>query len=320
MKTADKARRVRTQLSGRLAFHRVPGAAGDEWDGFRLNLDVITAHRLRMLDLEPDVLAVLPEAERAQAIYVAFLERVPYENLSNNRSVQANPEEPEEWPRATDLLLRENAAYGMGGTSFSLAYALRDLLRGAGTNAHCTLGYNLVTEQAHAAVVLYVDDGPLLYDPALLMCGAIPVRPGGALEDPLGVISLQPRCGPTLTVTLRMHCGRDGHRGGPTDTLWNIPAEEIGDRPIYSIIPVPAPPQSFRQAWLASFYKGRPMPLRLARRTKDAIYRYGERPGSIEVIRANKREELSVEGDAPARLHEVFGIDSDCLRTWFDRR
>jgi len=284
-----------------------------------LNLDVITAHRLRLLELDAAVLGAMPEAERAQAIYAAFLRRVPYENLSNNRAVQSNPEEPEEWPRATDRLLRENAAYGLGGTSFSLAYALRDLLRGAGTNAHCTLGYNLVTEQAHAAVVLYVDEGPLLYDPALLMCGPIPVRPGGVLEDPLGRISLQPRCGPTLTVTLNMHCG-SSEGPGPTDTLWNIPAEQIGDRPIYSIIPVPAPPQSFRQAWMASFYKGRPMPLRLARRTADAIYRYGERPGSIEVLRANEREEIFVEGENSTRLQEIFGIDAGCLREWFQSR
>ena len=106
-------------------------------------MDVITVHRLKMLSLGPEVVNEQPPAERAQAIYRSFLARVPYENLSNNRAVRENPDDPENWPRATDRLLRENAALGLGGTSFSLAYTLRDIMRGAGLTAHCTLGYNL---------------------------------------------------------------------------------------------------------------------------------------------------------------------------------
>ena len=271
-----------------------------------------------MLALGAEAVAEQPPLERAQAIYRSFLERVPYENLSNNRSVADSPDDPEHWPRATDRLLRENAALGLGGTSFSLAYALRDLLRGAGLTAHTTLGYNLVTEQAHAAVVLYVDQGPFLYDPALLMCGPVPVRPGGVLDDPLGRICLEPRCGPTLTVMLKMHCGSRPDAAG--DELWHAPGREEGERAIYSIIPVPAPPQSFRQAWLASFYRGRPMPLRLARRNGDEIIRYGERPGSIEILRADERLETPIGPDPVGRLHELFGIETNCLRAWFDRR
>lgn len=281
-------------------------------------MDVITEHRLKQLQLEPNGLRAVSAAERAQRIYTAFLERVPYENLSNNRAVGEHPTDPDHWPRATDKLLRENAAHGLGGTGFSLAYTLRDLFRGAGLTAHCALGHNLVTEQAHAAVVLYVDEGPLLYDPALLMSGPIPVRPGGELQDPLGVIRLEPRCGPTLTLTLKMHCG--DRVTAPGEESWRAPSGGSGDRPIYSIIPMPAPPQSFRQAWLASFYRGRPMPLRFARRVGERIYRYGERPGSIEILTAEKREEISVRADAAHQLHELFGIDVDCLRTWFERR
>lgn len=282
-----------------------------------MKLDVITAHRLRSLELDPATMGDLGPAERAQTIYRAFVTHVPYENLSNNRSVCEHPEDPEQWPRATDRLLRDNAAHGLGGTSFSLSYALRDLLRGAGTTAHCTLGYNLVTEQAHAAVLVYVDEGPLLYDPALLMCGPVPVRPGGVLEDPLGRIGLEARCGPTLTVTMKMHGGEP--RRGPTDTLFQVPRRSLYDRPIYSLIPVPAAPQNFRQAWLASFYRGRPLALRFARRVGDAIYRYGERPQSIEILRPDGRDELGVEADAAAQLSGLFGIDRACLEAWFQR-
>jgi hypothetical protein len=283
-----------------------------------MKLDVITAHRLRMLDLDPDSLAALDPFARAQRIYAAFIKHVPYENLSDNRVVRESPDDPDNWPRATDRLLRENVAYGLGGTSFSLAYALRDLLRGAGANAHCTLGYNLVTEQGHAAVVVYVDEGPFLYDPSMLMAGPVPVRPGGKLEDPLGEICLEPRCGPTLTLTLKMRCG--AHRPVTADPLWGAPVGADGHRPIYSVIPVPAPPQGFRQAWMASFYRGRPMPLRLARRVEDVIYRYGERPGSIEVLRADRREEITPGRECAEVLNEVFGIDVECLELWFKGR
>ena len=280
-------------------------------------VDVITEHRLKQLRLDPDAVSHVSPAERAQLIYSAFLGRVPYENLSNNRAVDEHPGDPESWPRATDRLLRENAAHGLGGTGFSLAYALRDLFRGASLTAHCALGHNLVTEQAHAAVVLYVDQGPLLYDPALLMCGPIPVRPGGQLDDPLGTVRLDARCGPTLTLMLHMHCG---HRPvAPGQEIWSPPTLASGDRPIYSIIPMPAPPQSFRQAWLASFYRGRQMPLRFARRVGDRIFRYGERPGSIEILTAESREEVAVAPDAAHQLSEIFGIDQPCLQAWFAR-
>ena len=286
-------------------------------------LDVITEHRLRTLALDPAELVASDEPERAARIYEAFLQRVPYENLSNNQTVRAAPDEPESWPRATDRLLRENATWGLGGTSFSLAYALRDLLRGAGVNAHCTLGYNLVTEQAHAAVVAYLD-APVLFDPSLLMNGPIPVRPGGTLEDPLGTFTFVPRCGATLTVTLKVN---DAIRSpitedfAQTSVVWDISSlQPDADRPIYSIIPVPAPPHSFRQAWLASFYRGRVMPLRIARRVGDVIYRYGERPGSIEVLSVDGRSTLPLEDDLVEQLHRTFGIDGACLQAWFDHQ
>ena len=234
-----------------------------------------------MLSIEECDLLPLDEAGRADAIYRAFLARVPYENLSNNLVVREAPNEPDAWPRATDRLLRENASLGLGGTSFSLAYALRDLLRGAGLTAHVTLGYNLVTEQAHAAVVAYVRGVPRLYDPSLLLCGAVPVRPGGSLDDPLGRFVLEPRSGPTLTLTLRLieslQPQKPTHEEAP-EAAWAGGAGPGQPRAVYSLLPVPAPPHSFRQAWLASFYRGRARPLRLARRVDDVIYRYGERP------------------------------------------
>lgn len=270
-----------------------------------------------MLDLTSDDVRGKTHRERADIVYRRFLERIPYENLSNNRAVDHAPDDPDTWPRATDLLLRENAAQGLGGTSFSLAYALCDLLRGVSVNAHCTLGYNLVTEQPHAALLVYIDGAPWLYDPALLLAGAVPVRPGGTLEDPLGVCSLLPRCGATLTLSIRVIAPL--RRPDVVDETWGSHTDAQGNRAVYSIIPVPAPPQSFRHAWMASFYRGRVMPLRCARRVGDVIYRYGERPNSLETLCATGRILESMPRRPVERLQQIFGIEADCLESWFSR-
>lgn len=290
-------------------------------------MDVITRHRLSHLDLEPGCLDARPLPEQLRHIYRAFLEHVPYENLSDHLAVERAPSDPEQWPRATDTVLRENKSAGLGGTSFSLSYALRDIFRGLGANAHCTLGYNLVTERAHAAVLVYQEGQPLIFDPALLMCDGMAVRPMSCLEDPLGRFTLAPRQGPTLTMTLEMAASLAGERenedavtlsGGPMHDVLAAAGSPCA-RAIYSVLPLPAPPQSFRQAWVASFFRGRRMPLRMARRKGDTIYRYGERPGTIEVLEPDGRRELQVAADPIEQLHELFGVAEASLVAWFRR-
>lgn len=263
-------------------------------------LDAITRHRLRTLGLEPDALCRMPLRERMDTLYARFVDRVPYENLSSNRSCQESPDDPSAWPRGTDRFLRDNRARGFGGTSFTLAYALRALFSGLGANAHCTIGRNLVTEEAHAAVVVYAIAGPLLYDPALLTRGPLPIRPGGRLDDALGTLSLAPQRGATLTVLIQA-------KGASKP------------RPLYSLVPAPTPPPRFRQTWVASFCRGRCQPLRLARRVGDEVRRYSERPRRLEILSADGRA-AHVLGHAPVReLHLLFGIDEACLEAWFDR-
>jgi hypothetical protein len=270
-------------------------------DGGRDEVDAITQYRFGMLGFDPDETCGRSCCERMNAVYECFLKRVPFETLSNQISCSRTPEDPESWPRATDRLLRENLAYGLGGTSFTLAYALRDLLRGVGANAHCALGRNLVTEEMHAAVIAYADEGSWLYDPALLASGPMPARPGGLLQDPLGTICLEPRSGATLTVTLTTK-------------------DASHPRQVYSIIPAPTPPHRYRQAWVASFHKGRREPLRLARRVGNEIRRYGEQPRRLEIISASGRVSRELGGAPIAELNHLFGIDEECLRMWFDTR
>lgn len=262
-------------------------------------MDAITRHRLKLLALEPGALARLRGRARLQVAYRRFLAALPYENLSSQLAVQRAPGEPAAWPRGTDLVLRELVRHGLGGTSFSLAYTLCDLLRGLGAHADCALGHNLVTEEGHAVVLAWGDDGPWLYDPSLLLPEPVPCRPGAVVHDALGRVALEARCGSTLTLRLQA-LGEPG-------------------RAIYSLLPAPAPPDAFRQAWVASFHRGRPALLRIARRVDDEIRRYGERPATLELLRPDGRVEVPT-GPAPVDLlHRAFGIDAQLLRAWFAR-
>lgn len=258
----------------------------------------MTRYRLHALGVDPEHLRRLPLRERMDTLYLHFVDHVPYENLSGNCRCAECPEEPSAWPRATDRFLRDHRDQGFGGTSFTLAYALRDLFAGIGASAHLTVGRNLVTEHAHAAVVVYLEGRALLYDPGLLTHGPLPIRPGGVLDDPLGTISLDPRRGRQLTLLLRLRCA------------------EVA-RPLYALVPSPVPPQLFRRTWIASFERGRRRPLRMACRKGDAIVRYAERPRRLEILRPDGRESRDV-GAAPVEaLHEHFGIAPERLRSWF---
>jgi hypothetical protein len=251
-----------------------------------------------MLGLEPGALERQGLPERLARVYRAFVTGLPFENLSEQRACRAAPSEPEAWPRATDRLLRDHHECGLGGTSFSLAYALRDVLHGVGANAHLALGRNLVTEEAHALALVFLDEETLLYDPAMLVSGPIPARAGAALRDPLGVVCLESARGRTLLLSMHM------------------PGLAC-PRPAYTVDPVPAPPHRYRQAWIASLDRGRPRPLRLARRSDDVIRRWSEGSRRLETLTPEGTQARTVPCEALEELQQLFGIHARCLREWW---
>ena len=263
-------------------------------------MDAITRHRLGALGLHAEDLEAEPLLERFEHVHQALVRHLPFENLSMQEVCRCRPHRPERWPRATDKVLRDHRFRGFGGASFSLAYALRDLLHGAGANAHLTLGRDLVTEETHAAVLVFHDGASLLYDATLFTSGPIPARPDGRFEDVLGTLFFEEATrGPCLTLRIEKRGGRGSH-------------------PAYSLVPAPAPPHRFRQAWVASFERGRRRPLRLARRRDNVIHRYNERSGRLEILREDGVESQDL-GQAPTGLrHGLFGLEEGCLNAWFN--
>jgi arylamine N-acetyltransferase len=222
---------------------------------------------------------------------------VPFETLSNLARRRAHPSDPDAWVRTTDRVLKESATVGTGGTCFATAYALAEVLRGLGANAHTTLGHHLAKDEPHAAVIVYEDDGPWLFDTAFLLPCAMPVRPGGSVEDRLHRHELVARRGPMLTL---VQTAKDG-----------------ATKPLYSWIPMPAFPVAFREAWIAAFRRRMESKTRIARRVGDEIFAFGGERGPVEVLAPDGRREIDCGGDVPGTLHRVFGIDEAFLRSHF---
>jgi hypothetical protein len=262
-------------------------------------VDALARHRLTLLGLDPEAVAAQGVPERVRTVYARFLERVPFETLSKVDRWRAHPAEPEAWPRTTDRLLRDCATDGLGGTCFSTAYALADVLRGVGANAHTALGQDVRAQTPHAAVVVYHDDGPVLLEPTFFVPEGLPVRPGGAVEDPLFTHVLEPRCGPMLTL---VRVGSDGSH-----------------TPLYSMIPMPAPTDAYWRSWLETFRGARSQAPRLARRFGDELRRYDRDARDCVSIecREGKKKVDAKPSDLPELLHHLFGISLTWLRAHF---
>ena len=257
-------------------------------------MDVLTRHRLHCLDLDPEALAGLPLAERVARVYRRFVAAVPYENLSAIARRRERPAEPATWTRGTDRLLDDLVRCGLGGTCFAMAYALADLFRGVGANAHTALGQHLGKEAPHAVTLVYGDDGPRLYDASFFVGDGLPVWPGASLDDGIHRYALEPRRGPLLAMVQTTRAGIV--------------------TPLYALVPLPAPPDVYLRLWIEAVRALSGRPGRIARRVGDEIRWFGEEAGRVDVFSAAGRREVAVGPDPVATLHRLFGVREDVLR------
>src|SRR5262245_11757710 len=264
----------------------------------RRTVDALARHRLSLLDLDVDAIGRAPIEERPRLVVEAFVRKIPCETLSERRRWRERPADRDAWPRTTDRFLREAATEGLGGTCFAMAYALADVLRGVGVNAHTALGRHVDRDEPHAVVVVYPEDGsPRLFDPSYFITDGVPLYPGGRTEDALGDYALVARCGPML-------CLQRSRAGARAKTL-------------YSLIPAPAPPDAYRRAWIDSVARRRETAVRLARRSGDEVACYSEAKGYIEVHGPEGTRRVDLGGDPPHALHEHFGVAESVLRAHF---
>jgi hypothetical protein len=261
-------------------------------------VDALTRHRLSLLGLDADAVSKTPVEQRPQLLNVAFVRRIPCETLSQRRRWRERPADRDAWPRTTDRFLREAATEGLGGTCFAIAYALADVLRGVGVNAHTALAMHVDRDEPHGVVIVYPEDGsPRLFDPSYFLLEGVPLYPGGESRDALGDFALVARCGPMLC----LQRARGSERA----------------KTLYSLIPAPAPPDAYRRAWIESVARHRDVAVRIARRSGDDVACYSEAKGVIEMRGRNGVRSLDPGADVPRALHQHFGVAEAVLRAHF---
>jgi hypothetical protein len=261
-------------------------------------VDALTRHRLSLLGLDPDAVARTPVPQRPRLLHVAFVRRIPCETLSERRRWRERPADRDAWPRTTDRFLREAATEGLGGTCFAIAYAMADVLRGVGVNAHTALGKHVDRDEPHAVVIVYPEDGsPRMFDPSYFLLDGVPLYPGGEVRDGLGDFALVARCGPMLC-------------------LQRVRGSERA-KTLYSLIPAPAPPDAYRREWIDSVARRREVAVRIARRAGDEVACYSEAKNVIEMHGRDGVRSVDLGPDVPRALHDHFGVAEAVLRAHF---
>ena len=123
----------------------------------------------RHFGLRPDI-----APERLLDSVVQAFANLPYENLTKIlKSHEAG--EPRAAKRAPAEVLADHAAFGTGGTCFSLTATLLCLLRSLGWRAEPLLADRRYGENTHCALVVWIDDRPHLVDPGYLIIQPVPL-------------------------------------------------------------------------------------------------------------------------------------------------
>lgn len=101
--------------------------------------------------------------------------RIPYENLTKIIKYDAC-RDPRAARRFPSEVMRDHAAWGTGGTCFSLTATLLHLLRASGFEAEPILADRPYGENTHCALLVRGDEGYALLDPGYLILRPIPLE------------------------------------------------------------------------------------------------------------------------------------------------
>lgn len=131
---------------------------------------------LRMFTGHFGISPASPPEQLLQVVVAAF-SRLPYENITKiiKHSEQGNAERARRYPAE---VIRDHIAWGTGGTCFSLASALRHLLRGLGWEAEYLLADRRYGQNTHCALLIWINGAPHLLDPGFLIVKPVPLSNG----------------------------------------------------------------------------------------------------------------------------------------------
>ncbi len=230
--------------------------------------------------------------EDLRQVATAFA-RLPYENLT--KIVKEHEVGPGVAARrAPREVLADHAAWGAGGTCFSLTAALLHLVRALGFRAEPILADRRYGANTHSALVVWIDEQPHILDPGYLLVEPIALQDGvQTIVTGFNEIILTPQFGgQKLDLATRQNGGLTHRLTFKTD-----PADE----------------GEFLHAWDASFDWDM-MRYPLLTRTAGAQHIY-LRGGRLQTRRGDQvqREEIASD-DLARRIAVEFGLNVQLAR------
>lgn len=231
-------------------------------------------------------------------LHAAFIQHVPFENVSKLLRIQA-ADSPDRALRRPEDYWGEHLEWGAGGTCFATTEAFRWLLSEVGLAARpvfCRLPRE--GSRAHAALIVDTEAGPWLADVGYALAAPVPIPgPGG------------------VTGTTTVHYDLELRRRGPGAAVEVATVDFAGRRPRYQVEEAEVTPAAFEAAWRETFRADAAYMNRLALgrfgRGRRWIY---QPPGSV-VMMSRTGQRVDMVGPDPARaLANRFRLPEEKIR------
>lgn len=132
-----------------------------------------------------------PSIKYLTDIYTAFF-HIPYENLTKIIKSQSVKSAPEIF-RLPDELINDHLRMRLGGTCYSLSFALYNLLTHLGFDCYLVAADTFGKIDNHAALIVQIDDAKFLVDPGFTIPNVIEVSEERITygHNPLGRVQLE---------------------------------------------------------------------------------------------------------------------------------
>ncbi len=244
----------------------------------------------KAVDLFFDLTGIHPSANSLLGLgkIAEAFSQLPYENVSKVLKTTAG-QTPDDWRRSPLEVIEDHAAYGLGGTCYSLTYFLQKVLTEIGVHSEPLLADMISGPNRHCALLVHHGNGSYLLDPGFLINEPVTLPDGDAIiQTPSGPLTLRHN-----RDTGRFHLF--GMRNGKPNLR-------------YELKPRPADKATFIQCWNDSFSWPNMNQLLITRQTDQGqIYLHNRH---LRAIQGDRVAKSNLNVDLASQASNAFGIDA----------
>ena len=215
---------------------------------------------------------------------------IPYENLTKIiKFARQGGRDPREILRHPLEVFEDHERYGLGGTCFSLTYALKSLLDPLGIPTFYITADMKTGKNVHCALIAELSGAQYLVDPGYLFSEPLPLLNGGRKK------------GTSQKFVFAALEQREGR--------WNLLTfhPSAGMRWRYAFDDIPVSENEFFQYWRASFFAKSMNHLCISRVSEDRqAFFAGD---FMRVTTPVSKTNINVKKEAHKKVREVFGIE-----------